>query len=228
MEFKLKFCLQAGDSTREKVAIFSASRKLGYEFICNKTCPPNHIPIGDVPFCETVLPVQNKTIDFYPEFLKEYRHREIGFSTFGGVEGGNHDSPIKRKKFFLKKAQEWKSDFQSRIVEWDEKIPYDFYYYSEVVEFVQEWRYYVAGGVLITTGWYAGIDEDEPAPELNIEWPQDFNAATDFGRLKDGRIAIVESHAPFACGWYGNDHRDYANWQYEAWINYIKSLENKL
>ena len=224
----MKFCLQAGDSTREKLAIFSACRKLDHEFTSNKTCPPNHVPIGDVPFCQSVLPASDEIIDFYPEFLKEYRHRDIILSTFGGVEGYNEDSPIKRNNtFFFKKAKEWKSDFKSRIVEWNEKIPYDFYYCSEVVEFIQEWRYYIAGGVLITTGWYDGIDEDEPAPELNIEYPKDFNAATDFGRLKDGRIALIESHAPFACGWYGDDHKDYANWQHEAWINYISLLEKQ-
>jgi len=220
----MRFCLQSGDSTREKIAVFSAAHKLGYEFTTGKTCDQDCIPIGTVEFCETVLPKTDGTIDFYPEFLKDFRHREIGYSTFGGVEGYQPDSPIKRHRLFLKKANEWKSDFQSRVVEWNEPIPYDFYYYSYPVEFVQEWRYYIAGGVLVTTGWYDGCDEEEPAPELNIKWPDSFNAAADFGRLKDGRIALVESHAPFACGWYGENHEDYVFWQYEAWKRYVESL----
>ena len=213
---KMKFCLQTGESTREKIAVISTANKLGYEYITAKICTPNCVPIGSVEFCETILPARNEPIDFYPDFLKEYRHREIGCTTFG--------SPIKRHRLFLKKANQWKSDFQSRIVEWNEPVPYDLYYYSEPVEFVQEWRYYIADGILITTGWYDGHDEDEPAPELDIKWPNNFNAATDFGRLKDGRIALVESHAPFACGWYGDNHEDYAFWQYEAWQQYIALL----
>lgn len=228
MGLNMKFCLQSGESSREKIAIFSAAPKLGYEFVTSKICIANCIPIGTVEYCESILPPRETPIDFYPEFLKEHRHREIGYSTFGGVEGYQKDSPIKRKRFFLKKANEWKSNFKSRIVEWNEPIPYDFYYYSEPIEFIQEWRYYIAGGVQITTGWYDGCDEDEPAPELGIKWPDTFNAAIDFGRLKDGKIALVESHAPFACGWYGDDHAEYVFWQYEAWKRYIEKLDLNL
>jgi hypothetical protein len=222
-----KFCLQFGDSTREKLAIFSAAPKLGYEFTSSKLCPIDCIPIGSVEFCESILPPQEGPKDFYPDFLKEHFHRSIDWGTFGAVEGTNEDSAVKRKRLFLKKSHEWKSNFESRVVEWNEQIPYDFYYFSEPVEFVQEWRYYIAGGVQITTGWYKGDNEEEPAPDLGIDWPKTYNAAVDFGRLKDGRIALVESHAPFACGWYGDDHKDYALWQYESWNNYIEGIKNE-
>lgn len=226
----IKFCIQSGESSREKIAIYSAARHLGYDYISAKECPPDCIPIGDVPFCEAVtqkrIPIiefNNQFIqayDFYPDFLKDFRHREIHYGTFGAVEGYTENSLVKRHCLFLKKAKEWKSDFESRVYEWNENVPYDFYYFSKPVEFVQEWRYYIAGGELITTGWYLGSDEDEPAPELNVVWPRNFNAAIDFGRLNDGKIALVESHAPFACGWYGENHEDYVFWQYEAWNNW--------
>jgi hypothetical protein len=82
---------------------------------------------------------------------------------------------------------------------------------------VNEWRYYVANGDVVTTGWYRGEDEDKPAPELPVEWPEGFSGAVDFGELEDGHLALVEAHAPFACGWYGERHEDYARWQLEAW-----------
>lgn len=217
----LKFCIQTGESTREKLAIFSVTRKLGYEYTIRKECPVDHIPIGTVEFCESILPIKYSPKDFYPDFLKDHMYREYGLSTFGGVEGYEENSTIKRHRLFLKIAYEWKSDFKSRTVEWNEPIPYGHYYWSHPVEFIQEWRYYIANGQIITTGWYSGNDEDEPAPELGIVFPKDFNAATDFGRLSTGEIALVESHAPFACGWYGEDHEDYVRWQYEAWKGYM-------
>ena len=220
----MDFCIQRSESrdlAREKIAIYSAASALGSKYITSVDCKEGYVPIGSVEYCEQILPKSDAAIDFFPEFLSDFFHRKIDYSTFGLVENlpGNL---ITRKKLFLKPAKVWKSDFKSRVVEPDEKIPYDWYYFSEPVEFVQEWRYYVANGELITTGWYDGHDEDEPAPKLDIDFPKNFNSAVDFGRLKDGRIALVEAHAPFACGWYGENHRDYVYWQLEAWKGYIK------
>lgn len=75
----------------------------------------------------------------------------------------------------------------------------------------------MADGDLITTGWYDGNDENEDAPMVGAMWPKGFSGAVDFGRLIDGRIALVECHAPFACGWYGDDHKDYALWLAIGW-----------
>lgn len=220
----IKFCFQPGESTREKTAIYVGARQLGYETTSSKTCLKDHIPVGDVPYCEAGIPYEKQysldaIIDFYPEFLKEYRYREIKLAYFDDLIP--HLTCI-RTRGFLKRADQWKPDFKSRIVEADESIENNFYYWSEPVAFLQEWRYYIAEGKLITTGWYDGVNEDEPAPELNIKWPTNYNGAVDFGRLVDGRMALVEAHAPFACGWYGENHVDYALWQAKAWESWIK------
>lgn len=131
------------------------------------------IPIGDVDFCEQVLNNRlfNYPIDFYPDFLSSYISRKIGYSAFGFVEASQYKSS---RRLFIKPAKIWKSDFTSRVVEPNEEVPLDWYYWSEVVDFVQEWRYYVADGKVITSGWYAGNDEDEESPTINISYPTSF------------------------------------------------------
>lgn len=38
-------------------------------------------------------------------------------------------------------------------------------------------------------------------------------------KYENGRLELVEAHAPFACGWYGDDPSLYALWQIVAWEN---------
>lgn len=208
----VKFCLQPGESTREKTAIWSGSRKLDYEVTSYEYCRPGYIPIGSVEYCEFVAPEQPTTKDFYPQFLRPLLYRRVWLTHLGFAGGSVFDKDV-----FVKRADAWKSDFESRVVLAKEIVPVGDYWLSDPVQFVQEWRYYVAKGVVICSGWYAGLDEDEPAPKLDIQWPSNYSGAVDFGRLADGRTALVEAHAPFACGWYGDDPCEYTYWQAEAW-----------
>ena len=66
-------------------------------------------------------------------------------------------------------------------------------------------------------GWYDGNNENEPAPYLNIKFPRGWCGAIDFGRLDNGKICLVESQHPFACGWYGEDSSAYVTWLIEGW-----------
>lgn len=211
----MRFCLQSGESTREKTAIYTGARKLGYEVTSVEHCPPGCIPIGTVEFCEAVAPEQPKIKDFYPEFLASRLLRSVFLASVFSAS-----ATVCTPRFF-KPATKWKSEFESRVVAAGESVPEDYYWLSEIVEFAQEWRYYVACGTVICSGWYAGLDEDEPAPVLDVQWPSDYSGAVDFGRLLDGRIALVEAHAPFACGWYGEDPREYTYWQAEAWNQWV-------
>lgn len=213
-----KFCFELNGATREKNAIIQSVRYLGSDYVYSKKALPDHIPIGTIEYCESILPKDylKKPIDFFPEFLKDYRHREINYGFLEKIE----------KPLFLKNANCWKSNFESKVYTPDEKIIPDFYYYSEPVKFEQEWRYYITQGTIISAGWYSGNNENEKAPHLDkIKFPIDFDAAVDFGRLSTGQIAIVESHAPFACGWYGDISFEYAMWQLEAWEGFLKKLD---
>ena len=226
----MKFALQPGLSSREVIAIMNSARRMrhDYEIWPGRPDPAEQLcPIGSVEYCESYWSPETRqewshyAIDFYPDFLKEWLHRRVGYAGFGFSPVNLRSDSTVSKSIFLKPAKSWKGEFVSRVVGLDEFVPIDWYYWSDPVSFVQEWRYYVANGRVITTGWYAGNDEDEPAPTLwDVKWPSTYSAAVDFGRLDDGRIALVEAHAPFACGWYGENHDDYVEWQAEAWIYY--------
>ena len=207
------FCIQAqGTCSREQIAIIQACRVTGDTYRFAQTCGPDEIPIGDVPFCEAVFGKQPEFKNFYPGFLNQYTERTI-------IHGISSDF-VNNHPFFLKSATEWKSEWTSRVFVPGEAWPQGTIYISDAVTFTNEWRYYVANGELITSGWYQGNDErndDLAAPELDIDWPAGFSGAVDFGTLDDGRIALVEAHAPFACGWYGDDPVLYLQWQKTAW-----------
>ena len=144
-------------------------------------------------------------------------HRGHGRIEFGATVSGGI-------RWFVKSAAGYK-DFTAQIVEKNSPYPSSGpLVFSEVVQFVQEWRYYVADGCVLTTGWYDGNDEDEPAPDLDIDWPEGFCGAVDFGRLSTGQIALVECQHPYACGWYGDDHAAYVTWLVEGW-KFMLSLD---
>lgn len=204
---KKNFCIQKGYSGREVVAIVSSSPDPG-EILWAHECPPDRIPIGTVEFCEPAFGPHR--IDFYPDFLKGRLFRRVHTLVL-------KDGITLEEKTFAKNASSWKSEYKSSVYEAGTWIPPGEWFISEPVSFLNEWRYYVADGFVVTTGWYAGKDEDKPAPPLDVTWPAGFSGAVDFGELEDGFMALVEAHAPFACGWYGDNHQDYAAWQRLAW-----------
>lgn len=202
-----KFCLQRTDSaSREQLAIIQSGRP----YIFSNEPLEGHIPIGDVPYCEKLFGEQPDIKDFYPKFLTRHLKRTIYLRN--GLEA--------TRRAFVKSATEWKSD-KTKIVEPGEIVSGQIYV-SDVVKFTNEWRVYVASGRVFTIGWYDGDHEDLPFPREHlstIKWPNNFSGAIDFGLLKNGTIALVEAHAPMACGWYGDNHDHYAAWQSEAWHN---------
>jgi hypothetical protein len=204
------FSIQHGYSGREMYAVVNSANSLGMDYTWKVVANEGTVPIGTVEYCEPLFGEHRR--DFYPDFLKQWLCRSIWQH--------NNDRPIElatQYQLFVKCAITWKSPIESRLWKTGEILPPGVWWMSEPVRFVQEWRYYVADGDLIATGWYLGNNEDEPAPQLDIKWPKEFSGAVDFGRLDDGRIALVECHAPFACGWYGDDHVDYVFWQAVAW-----------
>lgn len=220
--------LQSDYNSRETVKSITAAKALDIPVVWGSLEKKlsTDVPIGDVPFCEDMLREQigeekaNKILvpDFYPEFLSNYLHRIIWLEDL--FENGT-------QKFsdlvFVKPSWGYKAA-PAFIVENDVKtgVPGK-YWLSEVIDFEQEWRYYISNGKVLTTGWYDGNDEDEPAPVLNINYPDKWCGAVDFGRLDTGEIALVECHLPFACGHYSDDHKEFLLWSIQGW-NWMKTL----
>ena len=103
---------------------------------------------------------------------------------------------------------------------------------SEIIDIVNEWRYYVSDGVLDIACWYWGDEANTPDPPLfpymnaAIDMPKDFCGAIDFGMTKDGKFVLIEVQHPFACGWYGTQEQvhHYLQWLINGWIY----MQNKI
>lgn len=207
VEFSLEFN-DGCQSTREQMAIHNAYRDT-ISYFYRRSPSPNTIAVGSVDYCLKILPKQAEIINFYPKFLSGYFGRNIRLASREDISPGK----------FVKSAQTFKSDFTGIVTDSSVHSLKDGHYWiSDVVEFKNEWRYYVAKGDVITTEWYDGDDEDKPAPSINVNWPENFSGAVDFGE-SDGKILLVESHPSFACGWYGEKANDYAYWLITSWKN---------
>jgi hypothetical protein len=187
------------------IAAIEASTKLGCTYSFDTTPVDSSIPIGTVEFCQEAFGPHR--LDFYPQFLQPWLKREVTLTHAGQLY----------RQMFVKDATAWKSFYVSEVKPSGYILPSGSWWVSEPIQFVNEWRYYVADGDVVTTGWYDGNDETKEAPTLDIEWPKGFSGAVDFGELESGEVALVECHAPFACGWYGEDHSDYLLWLAVAW-----------
>jgi hypothetical protein len=201
--------IQPGYYGREATKVMSVAGKLGYR-IAHGASPDKSrsAPIGSVEYCESWLSCR-PIPKFAPRWLSPWFHRKIEVRNAHLGDEAHGD-------LFVKSGWRYKK-YPARIYMKNERLPDGLLFMSEVVSFAQEWRYYVADGCVLATGWYDGLDEDEPAPDLNIDWPKGWCGAADFGRLTNGRIALVECHHPYACGHYSNDHAAYAMWVVEGW-----------
>lgn len=202
------FYIQSGYTGKEVSALmFSLDRsRLRYSAVhdYDKDWPV----VGSVEFVEQMLRKQFKP-DYYPFFLESWLHRKVGFSNYIG----DNTEPV-----FVKPADRHKR-FESFVFWPTENWQLDYIdlgpiCYSELVKFEDEWRYYVADGEVLVAHWYQGPEVEIDPPELGIGWPKDFCGAVDFGRLDNGKIALVENNLPYACGWYGscNDGEVYGEW----------------
>lgn len=172
-----------------------------------------YIVIGSIGWIESYLG-QFKP-DYYPSFLSDWFGRNIWET---------NKWPL-NQKVFIKPSDKYKR-FNGFVTnggyKGKKKAPY---ICSDVVTFVDEWRYYIANGKVIFSAWYAGQNEGIPSPELDIEWPTDYCGAVDFGSTIDGRILLVEAQHPYGIGWYGktSDHEQFIEWSIAGW-RYMKKL----
>jgi hypothetical protein len=212
------FALQSKErNSKETLAIsyFASINKIPYKIIDNyKNIPDGFIPVGDVEWCQKVLK-RIITPDYYPTFLESYLYRKVYKC---------NEWPL-GKKVFIKPADKFKrfTGFITNGGYRKKKRPP--YWCSEIVNFVNEWRYYVSNGEILTGEWYFGDEINTPdAPILDIIIPKDYCGAIDFGRLESGELALVEANHPFSCGWYGKDHKIYAKWIIDGW-NYMEKVK---
>lgn len=192
----------------KSLSFVAALEKIPTRLINNpKMVEDGWVPSGTVPWVTSVLgrPI---VPDYFPEFLKkDWVKRKVWYQ---------EKWPLYRT--FIKPADRHKR-FTGFITSgrWSGKKRGP-YWCSEVVNFVDEWRYYVSYGKLLGGYWYWGNgDEPKDAPDLNITYPDNWCGTADFGMMEDGSIELIECHPPFACGWYGKKHEQYAEFLTLGW-----------
>lgn len=171
--------------------------------------PEGFVPSGSVEWSEQLLGFVSEP-DYYPDWLQNHLHRKVWKA----------DKWPLGEKVFIKPADKHKR-FNGLVTNggWKgkKKGPY---WCSEVVSFVNEWRYYVADGKVLCGEWYDGQIDEPDAPELNIKIPCGYCGALDFGMTNKGHFALVEAQPPYACGWYGVRQEKielYYEWLVKGW-----------
>jgi len=208
------FAIQKNRHYKEEITIIHhcIMNKIPYKF-CNKSqdIPEGFIPIGSVEWIDKLL-LKEKTIpDYYPDFLKDYLFRNVWKTDKWPIEKGIFIKPADKHKRF--------NGFVTFGGYKKKKKPP--YWCSDVVHFINEWRYYIANGEVLAGEWYSGDEINTPdAPKLNIEIPKNYCGALDFGTLSTGKLALVEANSPYACGWYGKNYDLYVKWITAGW-NYL-------
>jgi hypothetical protein len=209
--------IQVGDNGREIQALCAwatLNQVPRRSFHRVSQIPPGWIAAGSVEWVTAALGI-SVIPDYYPDFLSPWFHRRVWKCEKWPLGQRVFVKPADRyKRFtgFVNKQRGWKGSKRGPL------------WCSEEVQFINEWRYYVADGNALAAHWYAGDEAAEPpAPLLDIVWPDGWCGAADFGTLPDGRIALVEAQHPFSCGWYGSigDGAPYARWIEAGW-RYMK------
>ena len=182
----------------------------------SEKCPSNYIPSGSV---EWVLYSLGKNIvpDYYPDWCKHLLYRNVW----------KGDKWL-QKRVFVKPADRHKR-FNGFITngtfKGKKKPPF---YFSDVVNFRDEYRYYVTKGKVVSADWYYNAMNPDgivlTPPTLKLDIPNDWCGTIDMGYLATGAFALIECHPPFACGWYGgsNNIEIYMQWLIDGW-EYLKS-----
>jgi len=177
-------------------------------------------PVGSVEFCLNILGMDVKP-DYYPYFLKEHFYRNVWLSD---------TCDITKEPIFIKPADRYKR-FDGVIANKENINTFvGPYWCSGVLSFLNEWRYYITNGKVVASGWYSGSEDvaDLDAPKLNINIPETYCGALDFGTVVEypDTIVLVEANHPFACGWYGKDHSAYTQWLIDGW-KYMLALKDR-
>lgn len=208
------FCLEGGDSSLEARELTVYCLRKNIEVLrVKKGEPPsnNYVPCGSVEFC--IKGLQKELIpNYYPKWLDQFLYRKVW-----------REDKWPLKKVFIKPADKYKrfTGFVTTGTYKKKKKPP--FWCSEIVNFTNEWRYYISNGLILTSEWYYGDEINTPeAPIISLMIPSNYCGAVDFGSLITGEIALVEAHHPIACGWYGNNIELYLQWLIDGW-RYLQS-----
>ena len=84
----------------------------------------------------------------------------------------------------------------------------------------------MADGKTVKACWYKGNDDE--FPYINVNWPDNFCGAVDFGMSDFGRVILIGNNLPYGCRWFGGyENGDYfIEWVVKGWEYMIKEYGN--
>jgi len=226
---QLSFAVERAFSGRESNAVAMSCREMGakFRFVDSFEEVGDAIPVGSVGFVEKALGKH-----FVPDYFPSFVDGSLIGRKFWNVEASSLRVPLGRE-VFVKPADEYKR-FTGYVLGPDERIrETGSLILQDIVEFGEEYRYYISNGRLVCGEWYTSSWETDPdiipkAPPLpvSLDIPSGWCGTLDFGfaRNLDGLI-LIEAHHPFSCGWYGEmrDHRLYTDWLVSGY-EYLKNF----
>jgi len=219
MDFKGFALRRSCAKYKEEMSVisYSITHDIPYK-LCVKSeeVPEGYVPVGSVEWCEKFLSAEKTVPDYYPEFLSEYLYRKVWKTDKWPLGQKVFIKPADKHKRYTGFVTSGRYNKKKRGPNWC----------SEIVKFTNEWRYYVADGKILTGEWYDGDQINTPdAPELTVKIPEGYCGAIDFGYLTTGELALVEANSPYACGWYGKDHKLFVEWLIKGW-QYLGTYKN--
>ena len=201
----------------------SGTEELHRAILMKEDIEKDYIPCGGVEWCEHLLG-QKIRPDYYPEWCREHLHRKVWESS----------EWVLGRKLFVKPSDSYKkfTGFVTTGSYSKKKKPP--FWYSEIIKFTNEWRYYVTEGKVVASGWYMGDEVNTPdAPDISYIYdiiPCTYSGALDMGSCHGiTSLVLVESQHPFSCGWYGTqeDSHKYFQWLVAGWVYMNNSIKEK-
>lgn len=201
-----------------KVKLFCLVNDIPCEiYLKGQEVDKEYVPVaGSVEWCLQILGY-NVTPDYYPEWLNENISRDIWYADKWDFLG---------KHIFIKPADRYKrfDGFITTGTYSKKKKPP--FMCSSLIDFDDEFRYYISNGKIVSADWYYGKEKTIIAPDIKSPIPIDFCGAVDIGILNNGEYELIEVQHPFACGWYGNNIENFIQWCIDGWI-YMKKYKGE-
>lgn len=216
------FAFKRGDNSKESMAISTTCmlNKIPWIIFDNIKEIVNKpvIPVTTISNCGKILGQRIKP-EYFPKFTHPFLYRKIW-----------EEQELPPYKVFIKPADRYKR-FTGFIHGNKFKNIRGPFICSDIVEFTDEWRYYIINGNIESAEWYQGSNEGSLAPILPFSIPNDICCALDMGIIKDtAQLAVIETHHPFSCGWYGDmtttSCEKYTRWLAYGW-EYMSNLYRK-
>ena len=217
------FCIVNTDKSPEanQISMYCLTKDIPLLKVSLKEkCPTDYIPSGSVEWCTNSLgyiPIPN----YYPDWCAHLLYRNVWKS-----------NEWEFKRVFCKPADKHKRFTGFKTFGTYKKKKKPPFWYSDIVEFKDEYRYYVSNGKIIFADWYWNEQNRDgeiiEPPLLDLDIPKGWCGTIDMGYLSTGEFALIECHPPFSCGWYGGSKNIeiYMQWLVDGWI-YLNGDKSK-